>query len=221
MARRDLRNRKSGGRADRCRGVATGSGSARRRFARRVTTRRLGSASPGARMTVWNFKRTPGRKCRTCGGNMRAGRVCAQCATRRTKICRLCKRRKEVAEFARHPMTRDGRANECKDCKRTYDNARYDRSRPADRPRRKVKPICGRPGCGKRCKNSWSTFCSHPCAKETQSKQFPTEARDSTLPVCVNHPGTLLSFGSHPLTGMSMEYCPKCGWRQLQRRLSA
>ena len=36
-----------------------------------------------------------------------------------------------------------------------------------------------------------------------------------SAPFCPNHPGQALAFGSDPMTGRGLEYCPKCGERPM------
>lgn len=44
-----------------------------------------------------------------------------------TKICRTCKKEKSLSEFNKDRRQKDGHATQCRECKRAYDRARYEK----------------------------------------------------------------------------------------------
>lgn len=61
--------------------------------------------------------------------------------------------------------------------------------------------------CSDKCKQgSWSKLRS----ERRNRAPIPKPSLEGSAPTCPKHPDTALAFGSHPLTGVSLEFCPAC-----------
>lgn len=93
--------------------------------------------------------------------------------------------------------------------------------------KRKLVPMirCAREGCENEFEKrpGHRKFCSVKCWAMTRQRVLTirqkgptTLGTDRGAAICPVH-HRALAFGSHPLSGASMQWCPVCGWKLLER----